>query len=1525
VQGGRMINGHFRVRAFPTAPGEGWLGFSRILSIFFLTLAGLASQAQAQQCIAWYNFNGAGPTKGPFASPQAACAVQTAPYYNVSPATETDVMSLGAQQGQGASYWCVDRKIISGSPSECQSLASIGNSSITCGVHVLPQNEGAYWQNPPPADCGSYYVAVPATPLPSVADSGRSCPACANGPDPVNPSSGNEFLAETDFESKSLPQSLSFRRYYNSLDTTASDMGPGWSHSFSRRLTLEYTNPSYVAGLGVSSLYSSQSDACVSGWAQIQSEAPGLQNATASFSNGVCTLSVNGAAVTMLTLYSTSSAEGNSLLAIHAVRDDGHVLNFSAVGSNFYAEAGLGDRLVSTASGGYQLIDEQDNVETYDGTGKLLSVADRAGNTQTLSYSPSTGLLSSVSDNFGHTLTFGYDSQNRLQSVTAPDGEAVQYAYDAASHLWQVTNLDSATHEYYYTDPNWPDGLSSVVDENGQTEFSLTYDSQGRVLSSTLGGVSSSMSFTYNSNGSTTVTDPIGAVRTFQFQEIGDHELSSAVTGAPCFKCGYVAATSYDSGGFPASKTDFNGNVTTYVNDETRGLETSRTEASGTATARTITTQWSSTYRLPTLISEYAGSSASGTPIRKTSFSYDGTGNLLTKTITDPATGATRTWTYTYDSYGRMLTAEDPDSNTTTYQYYTCTSGYQCGELQTVTDALGHVTTYNTYDANGRPLTITDPNGTVTTLTYDPRGRLTSRNVGGETTGFSYYPTGLLEQVTLPDGSSLSYTYDPAHRLNQVSDGLGNKIVYTLDAMGNRIAENTYDPSGALHRTHTRVINTLNEIYQEINAVGTSAVTTTYAYDNDGNATSIEAPLSRNTGESYDALNRLTTVTDPANGVTTFGYDAEDDLTSVKDPRGLTTSYGYDGFGDLTSQTSPDTGSTTDTYDSAGNLHTSTDARGAVATYGYDALNRVTSIAYSLAGTTDQTLSYTYDQGGDGVGHLTGASDANHSMSFSYDALGELTGTSQTVAGINRSVGYAYTEGDLASVTTPSGQIVSYGYNANHQVTSVAVNGTTVLSNVSYEPFGPVDGWTWGNGNAFTRSFDGDGDITGITTTGSQEGLSYDDASRISGITNTASGSSNWTYGYDPLDRLTGATSSSVNEGWTYDANGNRLSETGTSPSTYSISTTSNEITGITGTLTRTYGYDAAGNSLSDSTDTDTYNDAGRLKTITNASGTTTFIYNALGQMIEASGPSGTTLYVYDQAGHLLGEYDGSGNLIQETVWLGDIPVATLRPNGSSVAIYYVVSDQLDTPREVVRPSDNALMWTWFTGPFGVEATNTNPQGAGNFTYDLRFPGQIAGAWGSTLQNDYRDYDPAVGRFVESDPIGLSGGSYSTYEYGYANPLLYTDPTGLDANTWTYGEIRNWAISGPNNFAPPLGLPDAKASIGAVCTDATCNNVDGSSATAPADQAAWNNIVNANGGTDRSGGGTYMCVGTQQCWFVHMYYTCIGNKKVLVQRPTPLKPSGEVTVDGHTIYFYRDPLKGWDTEAHYRGGCGCNR
>ncbi|MHB8723517.1 MAG: RHS repeat-associated core domain-containing protein [Steroidobacteraceae bacterium] len=596
--------------------------------------------------------------------------------------------------------------------------------------------------------------------------------------------------------------------------------------------------------------------------------------------------------------------------------------------------------------------------------------------------------------------------------------------------------------------------------------------------------------------------------------------------------------------------------------------------------------------------------------------------------------------------------------------------------------------------------------------------------------------------------------------------------------MGNRTATKTYDPSSTLHRAHTRAFNALNELYQDVNAAGTAAVTTTLAYDNDGNVTSSDAPLSRNTVNQYDALNRLTQITDPNSGITILGYDANDNLASVKDPRTFTTSYSHNGFGDVTQTVSPDTGTTVNTYDSGGNLKTATDARSALATYAYDALNRVTQVAYS-----DETINFGYDAGTNGKGRLTSASDSVHSLSWSYDTHGRVTGKGQIVAGVTKSVGYGYTNGDMTSLVTPSGQTVTYAY-TNHRVTSILVGSTSLLSAVTYDPFGPATGWSWGNGSTVTRAFDQDGNPHQIVTAAVTNAYTVDNASRITGLSDSGLSSNSFTFGYDLLDRVTSGTSTGKTRGYTYDTNSNRLTTTGTTASTETVSTTNNRLNSTSGGIVRTYGYDAAGNTTSYTGDGFSFNQRGRMSSATVSAGTTNYVYNALGQLIEKSGNGGTTLLVYDEAGHVLGEYTSTGALVQETVWMGDIPVATLRPNGSTgctstVCVFYVHSDHLGTSRKVTRPSDNALMWRWDPDTFGSVAPNQNPGGVGTYIYNLRFPGQYSLNETGLYYNYARDYDPQTGRYVESDPIGLQAG-VNTYAYVGSNPLSYLDPFGLD-------------------------------------------------------------------------------------------------------------------------------------------------
>jgi RHS repeat-associated protein len=152
---------------------------------------------------------------------------------------------------------------------------------------------------------------------------------------------------------------------------------------------------------------------------------------------------------------------------------------------------------------------------------------------------------------------------------------------------------------------------------------------------------------------------------------------------------------------------------------------------------------------------------------------------------------------------------------------------------------------------------------------------------------------------------------------------------------------------------------------------------------------------------------------------------------------------------------------------------------------------------------------------------------------------------------------------------------------------------------------------------------------------------------------------------------------------------------------------------------------------------------------------------------------------------------------VQETIWLGDTPVATIRPKTGGVDIFYVHADHLNTPRKVTRPSDNKLRWRWDPTPFGTATPNQNPQNLGAFGYNLRFPGQYYDAESGLNYNYFRDYDPQTGRYVQSDPIGLLGG-LNTYSYVAGAPLTHVDPKGLEygaafgvVNRWTKGPYWN--------------------------------------------------------------------------------------------------------------------------------------
>ena len=1034
--------------------------------------------------------------------------------------------------------------------------------------------------------------------------------------------------------------------------------------------------------------------------------------------------------------------------------------------------------------------------EVYDSTGRLIQLVSASGALTTLAYGPN-GMLASVQGPYGHRLLFSFN-EGFLSSVADPAGGTIAYAYNTAGSLAAVTYQDNTSRNYLYENAAFRNHLTGIVDESGVRTLTVNYDTMGRVSSSGGPGGANAVSLVYNPTN-TVVTDAAGGVTTYNWSSTSStsRRLSSSVKGS--ITTSYVLGS--DLQRRVTQSTDRRGTVTQYTYDRDHLL--SITEAFGETVSRTTTFQYNSSF--DDRVTLETG------PLSSTAATFDSGGNELTRTVTDSASGESRTWSRTYSATGQLLTDDGPRtdvSDLSTYIYYTCATGGACGQPLSITNALGHAIHFDTYNGHGQPLALTDTNGVVTTLTYDLRARLTARQVGSQATTYTYWPTGLLKRVIQPDGSYVEYGYDGAHRLNQITDGGGNRIQYTLDGMGNRIGENAYDPSDSLARASTAAFNSLNQLWKQIGAAGTPAVTTTFGYNGNGNTASVQAPLGRNSLFGYDRLNRLGQIIDADSGITWLGYDANDRLKYVIDPQENTTDYSYNGFGDLLERSSPDTGVTTHTYQPGGNLETVADARDALVTYTYDALNRPITATYQRDGATDQQITYTYDTGSNGIGRLRGTSDSKHSLTWTYDAQGHVTSKTQVSIGSTAStktIGYAYANDRLTTVTLPSGQAIGYSY-VNGRIAGISLNGSTaILNQVLYEPFGGVRQWAWGNGSLAVRTHDLDGRIAQIDAEEFYT-LSYDDAGRVAGITNDDNPSQSWAYGYDTLDRLSSASRASASFGWSYDANGNRQTQTGTSAISFTQASDSNRLASTSGSLARTYAYDAAGNTTGYSNLVFGYNNRGRIEWATVGSISTDYAYNALGELIRKSNSGAKTHLVYDEAGHLVGEYNAvTGALIQETVWLGDIPVATLRPNGSSVDVFYVHTDQLNTPRKVTQPGDNAVRWRWDPQPFGASTPNQNPQGLGTFSYNLRFPGQYYQAETGLHYNYFRDYDPSTGRYIESDPIGLEGG-INTYAYAAGNPAIFSDPWGLWAAVTVSGN--NVSITLPIQYSGLGATPE---------------------------------------------------------------------------------------------------------------------
>ena len=763
---------------------------------------------------------------------------------------------------------------------------------------------------------------------------------------------------------------------------------------------------------------------------------------------------------------------------------------------------------------------------------------------------------------------------------------------------------------------------------------------------------------------------------------------------------------------------------------------------------------------------------------------------------TDPLGQLTRS---EYDAFGRLVSRTDPLGRTTAWSYD------HAGNLTAITRPDGSRATAS-YDDAGLPLLVTEPGGAAWRQDYDAAGNLLRRTApDGAVTRYAYDARGHLAGVTDPLGAVTRVTCDAAGLPVEVTGPDGSVTGWERDGFGRVVGITEAD--GAVTRLAWTVEG---QLASRTLPDGTAE---RFSYDGERNLVARVSPAAGLTRLEYTSFDQIAARTGPDGTRTEFTYDRGLRLTEVR-VGGLAWRYDYDPAGRLVAETDFNGAVTRYVHDAAGQVVGQINAAGQEVGFGYDLLGNLIS---RRAGGVATSFGY------DAAGLLVRAASPDAVLAIERDALGRVTAETCNGAAVLSSYDLA---GRRVRRVTPSGAETVWAYDVAGRPSSLVAGGRELR--FGYDPAGRETSRALPGGATLAQDFDRVGRLAAQTLTApaarvlQRRGYSYRADGVISGVEDLLAGPRRFTL--DPAGRVTSVHGPAWDEAYGYDPAGNITAATWPTPPGPSAAWAGPGVQGAreyTGTLiTRAgdirYRHDAQGRitmrqqvRLSRKPDTWIYTWDGddRLVAVTTPDHTTwRYLYDPLGRRIAKQRLSGDgqvteeTRFAWD--GPVVAEQTALGTVAgaPRPAWLaapgGDTAAADqvitwdYQPGGFTPLaqrshaswrgapqdqvdqeFYAIVTDLIGAPAELVGPDGNLAGYQQHT-LWGT--TLWKPGGAAT---PLRFPGQYADPETGLHYNNHRYYDPATGRYLTPDPLGLAPAP-NPHTY-VPNPTVAIDPLGL--------------------------------------------------------------------------------------------------------------------------------------------------